>query len=403
MDPKLAALRAEFPELDRGLCFLDWAANGIVPEATRRAIHDYVDELAACPGGEATWIHERHAATRNEARTLIAEGLGANAKDIALVESTTAGLNAAAAALRLQPGSNIVLSAIDYLAVATPWKQRAKRDGLELRWVPPRGAAIEVEDIVERLDERTRVVAISTMAWTTGALLDLPALAREARMRGILLVVDAAQSFGVVPIDVRETPVAFLACGGHKWLCSPLGAGFLYVNPEVAARHQPPFTGFLNGRPPRGSWAAWFSDPAARPDEEVVFPATGRTYETGGTPSYPGAIGLREGLRALGAAGGATTIAAHARALGSELIAGLDALGIGVISPREPERRGGIVVFEPPGGAGGAAAIVERLRERRIVLGRRWCAGLGGIRVSLHGMNRREDVARLLEALKSSR
>jgi selenocysteine lyase/cysteine desulfurase len=374
---------------------MDWAATGLVPETGRKAIHRYVDELAACPSSESTWMYSRHGGTRNEARAIIARLMGADPKDIALVESTTAGLNAAAAAIRIPSGSNVVLSAVDYLAVSTPWKLRARRDGLELRWVEPRGPEILVEDILEQVDETTRVIALSTVCWTTGALLDVETLAREARMRGILLVVDAAQSFGVVPLDLRRSPAAFVACGGHKWLCSPLGAGFLYVNPETAARHQPPLVGFLSGRPQRGTWDVWFSDPAADPQEEILYPATGRAFETGGTPCHPGAIGLLESVKLLEAAG-VERILEHVRDLGDRLIAGLDAKGYPVLTPRARSRRGGTIVFNVPGGIEREHALVARWRMERVVAGVRYCRGLGGVRVSLHGMNTVADVEKML-------
>src|SRR5262249_32257765 len=155
---------------------------------------------------ESTWMYERIGAVRDEARRLVAKQLGGDAKDVALVENTTFGLTAAASAIRLPEGSNVVLSEIDYLAVATPWKHRARRDRIELRWVPPRDGGIDISDVLERIDGRTRVIAISTIGWTTGALLDVEALAREARVRGILLVLDAVQTFGVVPLDARAAP-----------------------------------------------------------------------------------------------------------------------------------------------------------------------------------------------------
>lgn len=402
MDPRLVELRAAFPVLERGLCFLDWAATGLISEPTRLALHRYADELAECAGSESTWVHAAYHEVRNEARSLIAAHLGGDPKDVALVESTTFGLNAACGALRLQAGSNVILGESDYLAVAMPWRQRQKRDGLELRFVPSRGGVMEALDLLDRVDEKTRVIAISTIAWTTGALVDIEALAREARMRGILIVLDAIQTFGVVPLDVRKTPVAFVACGGHKWLGSPMGSGFLWVHPEVAARHQPAFTGFLGGRAPRGTWFQWFSDPLARIDEEVLFPATARSFEVGGTPSYPGAIGLREAMTLLRRIPG-ELILQHVRDLGTRLIDGLDRLGLEVRTPREPERRAGVVVFGWPGGADAERALVADLQTHRIAVSVRYGGGVGGVRVSVHAMSRVGEIDRLLSLLETHR
>jgi cysteine desulfurase/selenocysteine lyase len=402
MEEPLRRLRKAFPALDQGLVFLDWAATGLISEPVRRGVEDYLARLAACPGRESTWIHAEHHATREEVRAAVAGLLGIAPADVALVENTTAGLNGAASSIRLERGQNVILSSIDYLAVSTPWKHRARRDGIELRFVPPRGPEISASDLLDRIDAGTRVIAVSTMAWTTGALVDIELLAKECRQRGILLVVDAIQTFGVVPLDAARPGIAFVAAGGHKWLASALGAGFLAVAPGIAARHQPPFLGFLSGRPPRGTWADWFQDPAADPAEEVVFPATARAFESGGTPSYVGAVGLREGLRLLSEAG-VERILAHARALGDRLIAGADALGIGVLTPRDRLRRGGVVVLQAPSGVEEERRWQAGLRERGIVVSCRYACGLGGLRVSLHGMNDEEDVDRLLLGLRSLR
>lgn len=394
-------LRAQFPALDGGLCFLDWGATGLPPRTAVEAVGEFMEHAAACPGAVSTWMHAAHGGgTRSRVRALVARMLGGGASpgDVAIVESTTAGINGAASSIRLREGDNVVLSAIDYLAVATPWKHRAQRDGIELRYAPSARGELEIDAILSCIDERTRVVCVSTLAWTTGALLDGEALSRETRLRGILLILDAIQTFGVAPLDLGRVHASFVAAGGHKWLCSPLGAGFLYVHPLVAARHQPPYVGFLSGRPAALDWPAWFESPDSGPDDPVVFPAAGRTFETGGTANLPGAIGLWKSLELLAGAG-VESIREHVLALGDQLIEGLDRLGLVLATPRPRERRAGIVTFQTGEGQASEKALANRLADRGIVVSVRYCGGFGGVRVSLHGMNNRADVERLLDAL----
>ncbi len=399
----LRGLRSEFPVLDGGLCFLDWGASGLIPEASREAVKTFVDKLAECPSALSVWPWGEHgdgpSGTRTAARGRIAAALNAKADDVAIVESTTQGLQMAAEAIRTTEGDNIVLFDLDYLAVALPWTMSARARKLELRFAPHREGALHVDDVLARIDEKTKVVALSTICWTTGALIDLEAIGAECAARGILLVVDAVQTFGVVPLDPARISASFVACGGHKWLCSPLGAGFLYVSPRAAARARPGRFGFLSGRPStHKDWPSWFRAGDCGADETPVFPTGGMSFETGGHPSWAGAIGLDRSLTLLGRTAPGE-ILAHVRMLGTRLIEGLDRLGLATWTPRDPALRAGTIVVRAPHGREQELAWCDELRKQRIAATARYAKGVGGVRVCFHGMNLAADVDRLLEAL----
>jgi len=393
----LLGLRQAFPALDAGLGFFDWASTGLVPEPSLAAVHAYLRAAGACAATDATWVHGHGAKVRSEIRRTLARWLRGNPRDIALVENTTQGLNLAAQSTRLAPGDNVILSELDYLAVHMPWRQRARKDKLELRIVPHSDGRLRAEDLLERMDERTRVIAVSTIGWTTGELVNVDLLAREARQRGILLVLDATQTFGLTGLQVHEHAPHFVACGGHKWLLGSSGLGFLWVHPETAARQQPHLAGFLAGHPPQGSWPDWFASPQSRVDDEVLIPAVGQSFESGGTANIAGSVLLHGNLQLLDAVG-PEQLLAHARSLGQQLIAGLDAKGYAVRSPRDDKARAGMVVFNAES-AEAEQRLVAALRGQRIALSVRYTAGVGGVRASLHGANTANDVARLLDAL----
>jgi cysteine desulfurase / selenocysteine lyase len=399
----LTDLRAEFPALDGGLVYFDWGATGLIPRSTREELDAYFAVLADCPEPSSLDVHLRGGKARNDARQALARLLGAAAHDVALVESTTQGLQIASECIRLQRGDNVIVFELDYPAVSLPWMMRRRSDGIEVRFVPCPSGRFEVADLVARIDDRTRVVAVSTICWVTGALTDLDAVLAETSSRGLFLVVDAIQTFGVVPLDVRKTPASFIAAGGLKWLCATPGSGFLWVNSLVAARSRPARFGFWSGQPTtHKSWQDWLMSGAASLEDEVVFPAQGRSFETGGTPNYAAGYGLLGMARLLERAG-SSAILEHVRALGRELIAGLDALGLPVVTPRDADARANMVVFRAPGGRDAEIALMERLKERRIVVNVRWMKGIGGVRVSIHAMNTHEDVDRLLLALRELR
>jgi selenocysteine lyase/cysteine desulfurase len=404
VDPiSLADLRAEFPALDGGVTYFDWGATGLLARSTRAELDQYFRVLAECPEASALDVHFRYAKVRNDARATLARLLGGSAQDVALTESTTQGIQIASECIRLQRGDNVLVYELDYPAVALPWVMRQRSDGIEVRFVPCPSGRFEAADLVARIDDRTRVVAVSTLCWVTGALTDLDAIAAETSGRGILLVVDAIQTFGVVPLDVRAVRASFVAAGGLKWLCATPGSGFLWVDPRVAARARPARFGFWSGQPStHRSWQDWLMSGEASLEDEVVFQAQGRSFETGGTPNYAAGVGLQTMGRLLERAG-LPAILEHVRALGAELIAGLEDLGFPVVTPKDPARRANMVVFRAPGGRDRELRLMDQLQKRRIVVNVRWMKGIGGVRASIHGMNAREDVQRLLAALRELR
>jgi selenocysteine lyase/cysteine desulfurase len=170
---------------------------------------------------------------RSRARTEAARLIHADEAEIALVVSTSHALNIIAEALPLERGDRVILGDLEFLEVGIPWCQKRELVGLELDVVPNRKGKFLVEDIAARITHRTKAVMTSSVQWSNGFRIDLDALSGLCRQRGIWLVVDAIQQLGAFPIDVEKTPIDFLACGGHKWLNAPFGAGLLYINKSV--------------------------------------------------------------------------------------------------------------------------------------------------------------------------
>jgi selenocysteine lyase/cysteine desulfurase len=239
-------------------------------------------------------------------------------------------------------------------------------------------------------------VAISSTQWSNGFRADLPRLGALCRDRGVWLLVDATQQLGAVPIEVGATPVDLLVCGGHKWLNAPFGCGFLYIRRGLLPRLRPPVAGYLSLQPPAGGWGNFFQTPSIEPVQAYRFVDTARQYEIAGTANYPGAIGLAASLQMILDAG-QEAIAARVWELGDRLMAGLDALGVELVTPRERSARAGIVTFST-GDAARNIAMMEHLLERRVLVSVRYTAGVGGVRVSCHFFNNAGDLERLLEA-----
>jgi len=388
--------RQHFPGL-LGKVFLDAACVSLAPRPAVEAIEKFLDLAMVCPLDSATAHHIFMDEMRAAARPAAARLINAYENEIALVESTSHGVSLAANAIPLEPGDRVLLSDLEFLEVAVPWVPK-KKDGIEIDVVPNRDGEVRVEDIADRLTPRTRVVAISAVQWTNGYRCDLTALSKLCRDRGIWLVVDAIQQLGAIPLDVRQTPVDILACGGHKWLNSPFGCGFLYINRKALPRLNPPLPGYLSVQDPPGGWGGYFQTPTTTPVQDYQFVSSARRYETGGTGNYPGAVGLAASLKLIHELGQAN-IADHIYSLTDRLLAGLDNLPVSIVTPRARESRSGIVTFSA-GSAEQNVKLMNHLLEKKILVSVRYTSNVGGIRVSCHFYNSAEDIDTLLAAVK---
>ena len=387
--------RQQFPAL-RDKVFLDAACVSIAPQCATDAVQKFLGLALHHPSRSATDHHIAMDDARAAARPAVARLLNAGEDEIALVESTTHGLTIAAQAIPLEPGDRVLLPTLEFLQVAIPWLQLP---GIAVDTVPHRDGAIAVDDIAARITPRTRVVAISSVQWSSGYRVDLAALSALCRQRGVWLVVDAIQQLGAVPMDVRATPVDFLVCGGHKWLNAPFGCGFLYIHRDALLRLRPPLAGYLSLTPPAGGWGHYFQTPSITPVRSYEFVSAARRYEIGGTANYPGAIGLAASLQLIHSIG-QPQIAEHIHALTDHLIAGLRALGVAVVTDFDPAHRAGIVTFTV-GSAQQNLALMEHLLDQRILVSVRYTSGVGGLRVSCHFFNSRDDLDCLLNAVRS--
>lgn len=259
----MLSARQHFPGL-LGKVFLDAACISLAPRPAVEAIEKFLDLAMLCPHESATAQHIAMDEMRTAARPLAARLINAREDEVALVESTSHGLSLAADAIPVEPGERVLLCDLEFMQVAIPWVQK-KKDGIEIDVVPNRGGEIHVEDIAARLTPRTRVVAVSSVQWTHDYRLDLGALSRLCRERKVWLVVDAIQQLGAIPLDVQQTPVDILTCGGHKWLNAPFGCGFLYVRRDVQAQLRAPLAGYLSVQDPPGGWGNYFRRRRPRP------------------------------------------------------------------------------------------------------------------------------------------
>ncbi len=375
-----AALRArEFPALGEAI-YLNAASVAPTPERTRRALDAFAARRASVHLLEDADFSLPLARSRAAAARLI----GASPEEIALGWNTSFGINLAALALPMEPGSSIVVSDREFPANVYPWM--ARRDQrLEVIPTDPRGHPDE-----ERLLERLRgggvsVFALSHVQFATGYRADLARFGRVCREEGIHFVVDAIQSLGQVPVDVDEAGIDVLASGGHKWLCSPFGTGFAYVRRGLLERMEPGVVG----------WTGLTSseDFGSLVDYRWEFRGDARRFEVATLPMQDFA-GFAESLELLLEVG-VERIERQLRWVLEPLVEWFAARPeVEVRSDLGAERRSGIVSFRPPE----AEAVFRRLRGEGVGCVLRE----GAIRFAPHLYNSQEEMRRVVAILDRS-
>ncbi len=224
---------AEFP-VTRNWAYLDHAAVSPLPRRSGDALRAWTE--AQERDGVVGWPawEERVETIRGEVARLV----NADRDEIAFIANTTQGISLIAEGFPWKEGDNVVTAADEFASNIYPWMNLASR-GVGLRQVESRDGRIWLEDLAAAMDHATRVLAISHVEFATGFRNDLDALCEMCHARGVALFVDAIQGLGPLVIDVRRTPIDFLAADGHKWLLGPESAGLLYVRRDWIERLRP--------------------------------------------------------------------------------------------------------------------------------------------------------------------
>jgi selenocysteine lyase/cysteine desulfurase len=394
----IQSARTFFPGTQNQI-FLDAACVSLMPVQAEEALRQLGQELLACPARDASAHHIALDRTATVARREAAQLIGARPDDIALIESTTQGLQAIAATVPLGKGDKVLIGSTEFMGLGVPWIGRRQGEGYEIEVVNCPEGRVHIDDFARAADKRTRMILLSSVQWNTGYRADLAAFAQLARDRNIVLVVDAIQQLGAIPLDVSQTPVDFVVTGGHKWLNAPAGRGFLYIHPRMHERLPPPAWGYLNISEPPEGWAEYFGTPTIPAIRDYDFTASARRFEIGGTANYPGNVVLAASLSLINQLG-REAIAEHIFQLSDVLIDGLRKAGASLVSPPEKEARSGIVTFSLGQGSERDRVCLQRLLDQRILISQRYTGGIGGLRVSIHFFSNREDVERLIEAVR---
>jgi len=366
-------LREQFP-ITKNKVFLNHAGQSPLPKPVVEAMQKFMDDFSAT-GAMNNDL--------DEPKKLFVRLIGAGTHDeVAFVENTSMGLNIAAHMLNYPSGSNVVTTDLEYPSVVYPWL--GSRIGADVRYVKNVEGKILLDDVERIVDDKTVALAVSHVEYVNGFRHDLQALADIAHEHGAHLIVDAIQSAGVMPIDVKRSNVDFLTTACYKWLLGPVGAGFLYVRHDLIQEFEPPFIGWASVKP------EVFESLDLWDIRNLKLAETASRFEVG-TPSFQSLVGASAALKLL-LNTEISEIEKRVLALTSCLIESVKDRGLKLQTPEEPsECRSGVVNFliDKP------LERVERLEKKGIIVSAR----AHGIRVSPHFYNTEEEIDSLIREL----
>jgi len=372
------ALRtAEFP-WTADTIYLNNASIGPIPERTRRALDEFTAKRTAphlLPDRELF-------AGLAAARLGVAQLINADPSEIALATNTGFGLHLAARALPLKAGDTVLLSDKEFPANVYPWLLlREQGIKVEMAHCRPEGWPDE-EHLLERLrDPTVRVLAVSFVQFSNGYRVDLKKLGAACRANGTFLVVDGIQGVGNSVLDVRETPIDILSCGGQKWLLSPWGSGFVYVRKELIASLEPTITGWM---------AFEGTDDFSRLTEyNPTFRSDARRFEMITLP-YQDFVGMTTSLGLLLEIG-VRDVAEVTRAMHDPVVKWAQENDVRIASPLDERHRSAILCVAPPK----AVEAYHGMKRARVVCSLRE----GAIRLSPHCYNTMEEMEKVIEVL----
>ncbi len=382
-------IRKEFPIFSERpeLVYLDSAATSQKPGTVIEKISSFYSSKNANVGrglyrlaGEATVEYQR-------ARSEVADFIGAESDEVIFLRNTTEATNLLASSLDLD--GDIVLSEMAHHSEQLPWRRKAEREGLEIKYIPTKDKKLDMEAAKDIIDEDTALVSISHISNVFGVENPVEELADIAHENDALISVDGAQSVPRKPVDVKDMDVDFLSFSGHKML-APNGIGCLYGRKDILKDMEPYQVGGGMIRTVKKDEVEW---------EEVP-----EKFEAG-TPNVAGAVGLAEAISYLDEIG-MDEVYRHDRELAEKARSELENIqGVDVLAPKDEE----ISVVSFTMNFAHPHDIAEILNQENVaVRAGHHCAqpqmekiGISGTtRVSPYIYNTEEDISKFIEAVK---
>ena len=364
----------DFPTADK-FVYLNAANVALMYSGAEQVIKDWVTDVAQ--NGSNNFDDHAEENVFKDLHRAAARLINAAAEDIAAGSSATELLCSLAWAVSPGKDQNVVSTEIVFPSTVYPWQRVTNSTRCEIRLAKEKSNFIHTDDIIALIDQHTAVVCISHVEYGNGQTFDLQLLTEAAHEHDALLVVDATQSAGAIPIDIKAHNVDVLISGAYKWLCGPFGAAFMYIAPHLQEKLEPGLVGF------RSHDNMWDLD-ASR----INYPETAQKFEFS-TMAFGCALGLAKSISFINNIG-VQNIFQHNQNLADRLIEGLQTREAVIISPLGGKDRSSIVNahFE----CIDSEKMIKELKNEGVFVSSR----AGSIRFSPHLYNTIKDIDKTL-------
>jgi cysteine desulfurase / selenocysteine lyase len=366
--------RKQFPHTWTDKIYFNHGAISPIPFCVREAVGKYLEKRSLSDIECFPWAPKM----AFETKKLIASRLGTSPTRIAYVLNTADGLNVLASGLVWEKGDRILLYKYEYPTNVYPFLIR-KRDGVEIDLYDAPDHRITADVIKEHLTPDTKLLSLSMVQFSTGYQADIEAIGKLCKERGIIFSLDAIQAFPYMSFDIEKWNVDFISVGGHKWLMTPEGVGFIYVSEHMQDLIRQSWMGSTSVKNPFDHFNY---------DIERVRPDASR-YENG-TLNYPGIVALKASLE-FQQEFGFDEVQKQTLFLTSRLAELFSARGANVISPQGKNETSGIIAVEIEN----ADEVWKKLTAKDIHVAVR----RGFLRMSPYFYNTEEEVKKVVDAV----
>ena len=377
MDIEPLAGPEHFPAVSKST-YLNAASIALMHKGASEAAIEWQRDLAQ--NGTLSFDEAAEQNVFADLHRVFARLIGARSSDIAVGSSFTELVSSLAWAMMPGQPENVVGVDVVFPSTVYPWLRVARTTGCEIRLLETTDYFADQEKLIGLIDDRTCVVAISHVEFGSGQRYDLRRLSEAAHSHDALLVVDATQSIGAIPIDVSREGIDILVTAGYKWLCGPFGAAVMYIAPELQTRFLPGLAGF------RSNKDMW--DLQA---DRIQYRDDAGRFEYG-TMAYGCALGLAKAVAFLLSLG-PEAIFRHDMKLRQRLVSGLQQRGARLLGPSDEKVCSPIVSSRFPGFS--SRAIVSLLKDHGVIVSPR----ADFVRFSPHLYNCSDDIDLALEIL----